>query len=139
MAAVVILNREEEVLERMADALVCEGYETTARLLAPTTSVGELANFIATHEPLAVVYDLRPYDRECLQLLHSLLSHPDLPEVPFVLTSDRWPRLPFLQPGKAVVAMAADSSSLHGVIAAVRQACSRTPSGAVRPSGVTSP
>jgi hypothetical protein len=125
MASVVILNSDEDVLERMADALMGEGHETTARLIGPATTASELARFIATHTPHVVVYDLRPAVDECLRVFCDLYAHPDLPEVPFVLTTPVWPQLPALRHSDAVVAMVRDPISFDEVISAVKQACSR--------------
>lgn len=125
MGAIAILSSDELLLERISDALLLEGYDTIARLIRPSTTVGELAQFIRQHDPKAIVFDLRPHLEERTRLLQRLWAHPDLPKVPFVLAAPPHASSQIPYRHGVTVTELQDGSEAEAVVSAVEQTSSR--------------
>jgi hypothetical protein len=124
LGAIAILSSDELLLQRISDALVLAGYDTVARLIRPSTTVGELAQFIGLQEPKAIVFDLRPQVEDRTRFLQQLWAHRGLPKVPFVLAAPPQASSQIPYRHGVAVAVLRDGTEAEAVVSAVEQTCS---------------
>lgn len=86
---VVVLNNDSETLKTVAHWFEINGHRVTTSALAAMrrADLEELADFLERHEPDVVVYDVGiPYAPNW-DYLSVLRSAPDLPRIPYVVTT----------------------------------------------------
>lgn len=125
MSAIAILSSDEVLLERISDALLLAGYDTIARLIRPSTTVEELAQFIGRHQPKAIVFDLRPRIEERTRFLERLWATRGLQNVPFVLAAPPQASSPIPHRHGVTVTVLQEGIETEAVVSAVERTSSR--------------